>query len=266
MGPTHAMLAGKVALVTGAAGSVGHVISRHLVEAGANVIGSDIAWTKEATEKAKSIGLKETIVLDQRSSESVTKVADDISGRYPDLEALINCAAFIKKVPYESLHDLNPDLWDEIFETNLRGPFLLARSFAGMLNAGRGGHIVNISSIGGSAPVGSSIAYSVAKAGLNHLTKCLAIAMAPNIAVNCIAPGIIENSNVASRLMSDSARARARSKSPLGRLAELDDIARQVITFLMSTSQTGSIVSIDGGLLGGLEHYGFEDIFAVKAG
>jgi 3-oxoacyl-[acyl-carrier protein] reductase len=120
-----------------------------------------------------------------------------------------------------------------------------------LLKADGGGHIVNISSAGGISPGSSSIAYSSSKAGLNHLTRCLAVAMAPDVAVNCIAPGLVENTRMAKRLPEAVARG-ARQQAVLGRVGQPEDIAAQVLTFVTSKSITGQTVVIDGGMPGAM--------------
>jgi 3-oxoacyl-[acyl-carrier protein] reductase len=108
---------------------------------------------------------------------------------------------------------------------------------------------VNISSIGGIAPIGSSIAYAASKAALNHLTRCLAVAMAPAVAVNCIASGLVENTRMSNRALDPAAQEAARQRALLGRTTQTSDIAAQVITFVTSTSVTGQTIVIDGGSL-----------------
>ena len=136
-------------------------------------------------------------------------------------------------------------------ETNLRAPFLLARAAAKLLKAGDGGHIVNISSAGGISPGSSSIAYSSSKAGLYHLTRCLAVAMSPEVAVNCIAPGLVENTRMAARLPDNVAEG-ARQTAVLGRVGQAEDIANQTLAFVQSTSITGQTMVIDGGMPGAM--------------
>ena len=110
---------------------------------------------------------------------------------------------------------------------------------------------MNISSAGGISPGSSSIAYSSSKAGLNHLTRCLAVAMAPNVAVNCIAPGLVENTRMAQRLPDKVAQG-ARNQAVLGKVGQADDIAHQVLTFVSSSSITGQTMVIDGGMPGAM--------------
>ena len=111
--------------------------------------------------------------------------------------------------------------------------------------------MVNIASVGGISPSGSSIAYSCSKAGLNHLTRCLAVAMAPEVAVNCIAPGLVENTRMAANVPEDLAEA-ARQQALLGRVGQKEDIAEQAFTFVTSTSMSGQVMVIDGGLVVGM--------------
>ena len=161
----------------------------------------------------------------------------------------MNNAAWNIGIPFPELDKLTVDVWDRVLETNLRAPFLLARAAADLLKADGGGHIVNISSAGGISPGSSSIAYSSSKAGLNHLTRCLAVAMAPEVAVNCVAPGLVEDTRMAKRL-TDAVAAGARRQAVLGRVGQAEDIAAQVMVFVTATSITGQIMVVDGGMPG----------------
>ena len=138
-----------------------------------------------------------------------------------------------------------------VLETNLRGPYLLARTLAPHLRAHGAGRIVNIASLGGLYPASSSIAYSASKAGLIHLTRCLAVALAPDVTVNCIAPGLVEGTRMAQRLPEEIVQL-ARSQVVLGRVASAQDIAAQVVTFCRAESITGQVLVIDGGMPGGM--------------
>jgi 3-oxoacyl-[acyl-carrier protein] reductase len=105
------------------------------------------------------------------------------------------------------------EIWDRIFDTNVRGPFQLARAAAAHMKKTGAGRIVNVASVAGLKPDGSSIAYAASKAALIHLTRCLAVALAPSITVNCVAPGLIEGTRMAQRLpqpVTERARVRRR--------------------------------------------------------
>ncbi len=118
---------------------------------------------------------------------------------------------------------------------------------ASHLRAHGAGRIVNIASAGGLYPASSSIAYSASKAGLIHLTRCLAVALAPDVTVNCIAPGLIEGTRMAHRMPAEVAQLERR-QAVLGRVASVQDIAAQVVSFCRAESITGQVLVIGGGM------------------
>src|SRR4030095_6380855 len=160
---------------------------------------------------------------------------------------LVNNAAWNIGIPFSQLDALTTEIWDRMYATNVRGPFQLARAAARHMRGRSAGRIVNIASVAGLRPGGSSIAYASSKAALIHLTRCLAVALAPNITVNCVAPGLIEGTRMAQRLpqaMVDNARASV----VLGRTSSMEDIAEQVVTFCRADSVTGQGLVVDGGM------------------
>ena len=248
-------LRGRVALVAGGTGVLGIAIARALARAGADVGITYLERRDAAHETCAAVeGLGRrafSVALDQTDAAAIPRAIEAVAGHFGRLDALVNNAAWNIGIPFPDLDALTPEIWDRVLETNLRAPFLLARAAAKLLKADGGGHIVNISSAGGISPGSSSIAYSSSKAGLNHLTRCLAVAMAPNVAVNCIAPGLVENTRMAKRLPEAVARG-ARQQAVLGRVGQPEDIAEQVMTFVTSRSITGQTVVIDGGMPGAM--------------
>lgn len=246
-------LEGKVALVTGGSGDIGGAIARRLGRAGAHVVVTYVGAKDAAEAAAEDItdagGSASTIQLEQRDPEAIDACVKAVGEEHDRLDVLVNNAAWNIGIPFPQLETLTSDIWDRVLETNLRAPFLLARAAAPLLKADGGGHIVNISSAGGIAPGSSSIAYSSSKAGLNHLTRCLAVAMAPEVAVNCVAPGLVENTRMAKRLP-DAVSEGARRQAILGRVGQTDDIAEQVMVYVTSSSITGQIMVVDGGMPG----------------
>jgi 3-oxoacyl-[acyl-carrier protein] reductase len=246
-------LARRVAFVTGGSGDVGAAVSEALATAGADVALSYVGNLEGATKTVgviQALGRRALAVqLDQRDPESVDVATRQVVERFGRVDILVNNAAWNIGIPFKDLDALSADVWDRVLETNLRGPFLLARALAPHLRAHRCGRIVNVASVGGLVPMSSSIAYSASKAGLIHLTRCLAVALAPDVTVNCVAPGLIEETRMAKRLPSEVANT-VREQVVLGRTASIADIAGQVMTFCRAESITGQVMVIDGGAPG----------------
>jgi len=245
-------LTDRVALVTGAAGGLGAVISRALATAGVHVAVAYHGHQDEGAEVCREIeakGRKALLVhLDQndpKSCEDAVKATIASLGR---LDILVNNAGVNRPVPFQDLEGLTPELWDLLLDTNLRGPFLMTRAAAPQLKQQDYGRVVNISGFPGLAPLGSSIALAVSKAGLIHLTKCLAVALAPNVAVNCVAPGLIEGTRMSSRVRPEAVAA-LKERAALKRTTSLEDVARQVLLFCQADSITGQTQVIDGGIV-----------------
>jgi NAD(P)-dependent dehydrogenase (short-subunit alcohol dehydrogenase family) len=162
------------------------------------------------------------------------------------LDVLVNNAGWNIGIPFRDLDALTVETWDRIQDVNTRGPFLLAQAAARHLRARGAGRIVNIASVAGLRPAGSSIAYAVSKAGLVHLTRCLAVALGPEITVNCVAPGLVEGTRMAKRIP-DEVVDDIRRRLLLAHPALADDIAAQVVAFCRADSVTGQVLTIDGG-------------------
>jgi 3-oxoacyl-[acyl-carrier protein] reductase len=244
-------LAGKVALVTGGSGDLGTAIVRALAQAGASVAVSYVGERERAEQAAAAVealgGQAWTVRLDQSDPQMAEAVISDTVEHFGRLDILVNNAAWNIGIPFADLDALTPEIWDRMYATNIRGPFLLARAAARPMRAQKSGRIVNIASIGGIYPAASSIAYATSKAALIHLTRCLAVALAPDVLVNCVAPGLIEGTRMAQRLPVPVLES-ARRLALLGRSASLEDLAAQVVAFCRSDSVTGQTLPIDGGL------------------
>ena len=245
----------KVAFVTGGSGDIGGAIARALAAAGADVAISYVGELGKATETVdavRKVGRRASAVqLDQRDPASIDAAARKVVDEFGRIDILVNNAAWNIGIPFRDLDPLTAEVWDRVLETNLRGPFLLSRALAPHLKAHGGGRIVNIASTGGIYPSSSSIAYSSSKAGLIHLTRCLAVALAPEVTVNCIAPGLVEGTRMARRLP-EAVVEGARKQVVLGRSGSAQDIADQVVTFCRADSVTGQVVVVDGGMPGAM--------------
>lgn len=242
-------LKGKVALVTGGNGGLGSRICHALARAGCDVA-VVYARSREPAEavvaELRALGVKsEALGCDVTDPAAVQALVDETMRRFGRVDILINDAAYNKWIPYPDLDALTFEEWEKILSINLTGPMLCIKAVAPIMR-NQGGRIVNISSVAGLSPTGSSIPYAVSKAGLIHLTKCMAVALAPHVLVNCVAPGYIEGTRATSNL-DPAYQQRSRESSLLKRAADKDDIAAQVVELCRTDSITGQTLAIDAG-------------------
>jgi 3-oxoacyl-[acyl-carrier protein] reductase len=244
-------LKGRGALVTGGSGSLGTAIAIALAEAGCDIAVGYVGNREGADETLRAVekrGRKACrIQIDQTDPVAIEPAVERAARDLGRLDILVNNAGWNIGIPFPELDKVTTEIWDRIFDTNVRGPFQLARAAAPHMRAQGGGRIVNIASVAGVKPMGSSIAYASSKAALIHLTRCLAVALAPAITVNCVAPGLVEGTRMAARIPPEVAE-RARREAALQRAADAGDIANQVVTFCRADSVTGQTVVIDAGL------------------
>jgi NAD(P)-dependent dehydrogenase (short-subunit alcohol dehydrogenase family) len=245
-------LKSRVALVTGASGGLGAVIAKRLAEEGVNIAITHHGHREEAMDICKQLvevtGRRCHLVhLDQTEPASVTAAVAETAAALGRLDIVINNAAWTTPIPFADLDALTPEIWDRIFATCVRGPYLVSRAAAPYLKRQDQGQIVNISALIGLMPAGSNLALSIAKAAVLHLTKCLAVALAPTVRVNCVAPGLMEGTRISARVPKEYVAA-TRERAALKRTTNINDVASQVITFCRSDSTTGQSVVIDGGI------------------
>ncbi|MGE5510627.1 MAG: SDR family NAD(P)-dependent oxidoreductase [Bacteroidota bacterium] len=239
-----------VAVVTGGNGGLGQRICHALASAGANVAVVYAQSAKEAETVARDLqnrGVKaEAFGCDVTDPAQVQRLMESVVGRFGRIDILINDAAYNKSIPFDDLDSLTFEVWSKILDVNLTGPMHCIKAVAPIMRRQKRGRIVNISSIAGLGPQGSSIAYAVSKAGLIHLTKCMAVALAPDVLVNCVAPGLLEGTRATANLAASQIE-RAASGSLLKKPADKDDVADQVVTMCRTDTMTGQTVVIDSG-------------------
>ena len=248
-------LKGRAAFVTGGSGDLGAAICERLARAGCDVAVGYVGNNDGAEKVAglvKGLGRKATMVqLDQAEAaacEPAVNAAADGLGR---LDILVNNAGWNIGIPFPELDKLTVEVWDRLQNTNLRGPFFLARAAAPHMRKQGAGRIVNIASIAGHRPVGSSIGYATSKAALVHLTRCLAVEWGPHgIAVNAVAPTFIETPGTEAALSDPGFRADTVERIPaLHRIGRPVEVSAAVL-FLASPAASliaGHTLTVDGG-------------------
>jgi 3-oxoacyl-[acyl-carrier protein] reductase len=244
-------LRGAVALVTGGNGGLGQRICHALAKEGAHIAvmyaqsreqGEAVARELAATYQVNAAAFG-CDITDQAQVEALAAAVHRHFGR---IDILVNDAAFNKSVPFPDLDSMTMELWDKIMAVNLTGPMRLTKAVAPIMKAQGQGRMVNISSVAGLTPSGSSIAYAISKAGLIHLTRCMAVALAPEVLVNCVAPGLLEGTRATANLRPEQVSNSA-SSSLLKKAADKDDCADMVVTMCRTETMTGQTIVIDAG-------------------
>ncbi|HEX5319060.1 MAG TPA: SDR family oxidoreductase [Stellaceae bacterium] len=244
-------LRGAVALVTGGNGGLGQRICHALAREGAHVAVMYAQSRDEAEGVARELASRHQVnaaafQCDITDDAAVAGVIDGVTKRFGKLDILVNDAAYNHSIPFPDLDSLTMEVWDKILAVNLTGPMRLTKAAAPVMKAQGRGRIVNIASVAGVGPTGSSIAYAVSKAGLIHLTKCMAVALAPHVLVNCVAPGLLEGTRATSNLRAEQIQNSANS-SLLKKPADKDDCADMAVTMCRTETMTGQTMVIDSG-------------------
>ena len=241
-------LTGHAALVTGASRGIEAAIARALAAAGARVA----ITHRDSAEGAAQVlaGLHgeghRAIQVSATDSEGLRAAAASIAAEEGRLEVLVNNAATTRRIPHRDLDALDDDFFDLVMRTNVRGPFATVRAFRDLLARDGGGVVVNISSVAAFIGNGSNVAYCASKAALDNMTMSLARALAPEIRVVSVSPGLVDTE--LTRGWPPEVRQRMLDDTPLGRLAEPDDVARTVFAVVTHMPMsTGIVVPVDGG-------------------
>lgn len=239
---------GQVAVVIGGSGAIGSAICRQFAEAGATCI----VTYNHGKEAAKDLLLSLpgqghwAANLPVEDSSALNVLAADIEAKHGRLDVLVNCAGITRYVPHNDLDALDDRLIDDIFRVNWRGPFAAVRAFRKMLAAGEGGLVINISSIAGVTAMGSNVAYCASKAALDSMTKSLARALAPEIRVVSVSPGLVDTDFV--KGLDKKWRDEQATRTPLKRLATADEIGAATLAVVTHFRYaTGCIFAVDGG-------------------
>jgi NAD(P)-dependent dehydrogenase (short-subunit alcohol dehydrogenase family) len=244
-------LTGCVAAVIGGTGVLGGAIAHGLADAGASVgvVGRSAERGRERVAALEQSGAKAMFVsADATDPDVLTAAAAEIEQRLGAVDILVNAPGVNSSTPFL---DISLEEWHRLLDANLTSVFVACQVFSrAMIEAGRGGSIINISSASSGPPLSRVLTYSVAKAGLNNLTQYLAAELAPHrIRVNAIAPGFFP-AEQNRRLLSPDRRKAIVGHTPAARLGEPDELVGAIVWLASeraSSFVTGAIVRVDGG-------------------
>jgi NAD(P)-dependent dehydrogenase (short-subunit alcohol dehydrogenase family) len=239
-------LKGKTVLITGGARRLGKAIALAMAERRANVAFTFLRSSDEATQTAQGIehagATSMAVKCDVREAENVKQAVSAIVQRFGTIDVLVNNAGLFQTSSFE---DITVAQWDDMFAVNVRGAFLFSQASIPALRNGRG-RIINLGSLGGQRPWVTHAHYCASKAALHMLTKTMAKALAPQIAVNCVAPGMIDSEEGPREI---STLDRFAAKTPMGRNGAPQDVVSAVMYFATASHFiTGQILTVDGGL------------------
>lgn len=241
----------SVALVTGSTSGIGAAVAHRLAAEGASVVlnsvrSVDAGKAMEAQLCAKygdnaAHYVQADVAVDGEGARLVAAAVE----RFGRLDVLVNNAGTTVRIAHGDLEAATADVFRHLYDVNVVGTWQVTVAAMPHLRATGNGCVVNISSLAGLRPVGSSIPYAASKAALNHITRLLANAVGPEVRVNAIAPGLVDTPWTAAW---DDVRAGTIAMAPLHRSGQPDDIAEVVLALVRSTYVTGEVWAVDGGI------------------
>jgi NAD(P)-dependent dehydrogenase (short-subunit alcohol dehydrogenase family) len=240
---------GPVALVTGSTSGIGLAVTRQLAASGYRVVVHSKSSLDAGRALATELGIAHYVQADLAIDVDRSRLIDEAVAVWGRLDVLVNNAGMSQVIPHHDLAAATPDVWHDLYEVNVIAPFRLITAAEPFLRAAahhsRAAAVVNIGSHAGVRPKGASIPYAASKAALAHVTKLLAVALAPDVRVNAVAPGLVDTPLTADWV---DAQTLWRDRSPMRRPATPDDIAQTVLSLIESDYITGEVLLVDGGL------------------
>jgi NAD(P)-dependent dehydrogenase (short-subunit alcohol dehydrogenase family) len=241
--------AARIALVTGSTSGIGLAIARRLARDGFIVALHSRSSAAAGQKLATELGAASYTSADLADDAECRRLVAEVLARHGRLDVLVNNAGVSGIIPHGALKQATPAVWRALYDVNVIAPFTLVAEAETALRAaaerGRPGCVLNISSHAGVRPKGASIPYAASKAALNHVTRLLAVALAPAIRVNALAPGLVDTPLTRSW---EAAQLLWRERAPMRRAARPDDIADLAAMIVASDYLTGEVIVADGGL------------------
>jgi ketoreductase RED2 len=238
-------LAGKVALVTGSSSGIGAATARALAQAGATVAVNSSRSVEEGMATAAELPGAIYVQADISDADQAQDLVTETVDRLGRLDILVNNAGTTVLIPHHDFEAASPEVWRRIFDVNVVGTWQVTVAAIPHLRATGEGCVVNVGSIAGERPSGSSIPYAASKAAVSHMTRLLANVLAPEVRVNAVAPGLIDTPWTADW---HEIRQLVEAGAPMRRSGRPEDVAQVILGLVSSRYVTGEIVKVDGGI------------------
>lgn len=237
----------RVALVTGSTSGIGKAVAERFVADGMQVVINSVKSVDAGQAMVAALGEDRAHYVQGDIAEPIDaqRLVDETVSRFGRLDVLVNNAGTTVRIPHDDFATASPEVFRRLYDVNVVGTWQTTVAAIPHLRASGTGCIVNVTSLAGVRPTGSSIPYAVSKAGMNHLTLLLANTLAPTVRVNAVAPGLVDTPWTAD--WGDLHEA-IKVVAPMQRAAQPEDVAEVVAAQVASTYVTGQIWVIDGGL------------------
>ena len=244
MASASALSVARVVLITGSTSGIGAATAARFAAEGDTVVFNSVTSVDAGAQLVEATPGSSYVQGDIANGDDCRRLIDTVLERHGRLDVLVNNAGTTRVIPFRDLEAASVDVWREIFEVNVFGTWQLSVVALDALRASRG-TIVNVSSLAGVRPVGSSIPYAASKAAVNHMTALLAKVVGPEVRVNAVAPGLIRTPWTKDW---DAQHGFVEGAAPLKRSGLPEDIADVIFTLATTPYVTGQVVVIDGGL------------------
>ena len=243
--PPDAPFHGRIVLVTGSSSGIGAATARRFAGAGATVVVNSSTSVDAGLALADELADASYVRADVADDAQARDLIDQVIARHGRLDVLVNNAGTTQVIPHGDLDAASPEVWRRIFDVNVIGTWQVTVAAMPHLRESGGGQVVNVSSLAGERPTGSSIPYACSKAAVSHMTRLLANTLGPEVRVNAVAPGLVDTPWTADW---DAVRQFVSAQAPLRRSATPEDVAEVIFGLARSEYVTGEVVVVDGGL------------------
>ncbi|MGD0881567.1 MAG: SDR family oxidoreductase [Acidimicrobiales bacterium] len=243
--PSDARFVGQTVLITGSSSGIGAATARMFAASGATVVLNSVTSVEAGRALAADLPGATYVQADVADESDATRLIDEVVSTHGRLDILVNNAGTTAVIPHDDLASASTDVWRRIFETNVFGTWQVTVAAVPHLRASGQGQVLNVSSVAGERPLGSSIPYACSKAAVSHMTRLLANVLGPEIRVNAVAPGLVDTPWTADWTL---VREFVKAQAPMQRSATAEDVAEVLLGLARSSYVTGEVVLVDGGI------------------